>query len=84
MPSKVSCFILKVLIFIMSKGTTGETINTVILLVIAIVALVFLWIVFSGYLKFATFGLEDVVNGFKKWVCNIFPSLIGTFCRIAT
>ena len=57
---------------------TGEAIRMVIVMIIAIVALALLWVLFSSYVKEGTLGMEEVVKGVKKWMCDDFLK-----CRVA-
>ena len=64
---------------IMKKGMTGETVRTVFLLVIAVIAFVILYLFFSGQLKYVSFGLNDITEGFRNWFCKDFLGGIKGF-----
>jgi len=66
-----------------SLGAVSLTTETVILMVIAVIALALLWMFFSGYLKFAAFGLEDITEGFKKWFCDNWGKAVSFVCKLS-
>ena len=71
----------------MDKGTSEQAIGTVVIIVIAVVALAVLWIILSGQTKTGTFGLAEMVDGFKTWFCDDFLKCklevgAGTACEI--
>jgi len=52
------------------KGVTGKVITTIIALVIAIVALILLWMFLSQTMPLLTKGVDKLISGFKKMLCD--------------
>jgi hypothetical protein len=65
-----------------SSGAVSLTTETVVLMVFAVIALALLWMFFSGYLKFAAFGLEDIAKGFKQWFCDNWGKVVAAICKL--